>query len=514
MEITLFNSYQACGPVDTLVIPVGKGDRDQGLQQVHAWSGIDADRLDSDFRAEEKEFLSVYLPTRDAVAGRVVLLGLGDRPSANGLRQALRSFLYKERARISSRLAVDLLPGWWRGKGKEGTPCSAVQSCAEGCELSNSGGARFKTGQGAAKRPQATIEELILLVPEAHQESARQSARRGALIASCQRRAIELVNAPGNDLTPQRLADHSLQSGSRHGYSVRILQKQELEEEKMGGLLAVSQGGSRPPVLIQMEYAPDPGRQPACPSVGLVGKGVTFDTGGISLKRAANLYQMKSDMAGAAAVIGAMEVVAKLSLPIPVVGVVPATENMPGGGAQKPGDILTTYSGLTVEVEDTDAEGRLILADALSFLDARFHPHVLIDLATLTGACGVALGDRAAGLFSNNDRLAKALCRAGVQVGERLWRLPLWTEYQEPLESDLADLKNYGGRPAGAITAAKFLQRFVADETAWAHLDIAATAFAETEFSDRKTATGFGVRLLVEYLRQAGESEKIESAST
>lgn len=263
-------------------------------------------------------------------------------------------------------------------------------------------------------------------------------------------------------------------------------------------LLSVSAGSKNPPRFIVMEY-----KHPAASkTIGLVGKGVTFDTGGVSLKPSTNMHYMKSDMGGAAAVLGTMELVAKLQLPVNVVGVIPSTENSMDGLAIKPGDVIGSYSGKTIEVIDTDAEGRLILADGLTYAHRHFELDTIIDLATLTGSCVATLGYAAAGLFTSNDALAESLYKSGMTTGEKVWRLPIWDDYKDELKSDVADVKNYHGKPiAGAIVAAKFLEVFTNNHPAWAHLDIAGTAFADSEFGSMKSGTAYGVRLLIDWLR-------------
>jgi leucyl aminopeptidase len=248
-----------------------------------------------------------------------------------------------------------------------------------------------------------------------------------------------------------------------------------------------------------MEYK----HEAATQKIGLVGKGVTFDTGGVSIKDSANMHYMKSDMGGAAAVFGTIEAAAKLQLPVHIIGVVPTTENSVDGLATKPGDVIGSYMGKTIEVIDTDAEGRLILADGLAYLNRNYTPDIIIDLATLTGSVIGTLGYAAAGMFTNNDQLGSSLKKIGDKTGEKLWRLPLWDDYEPELKSDIADIKNYHGKPfAGAIVAAKFLEVFTEKHPAWVHLDIAGTAFADSEFATQKSATAFGVRLLVQWLRE------------
>jgi len=244
-------------------------------------------------------------------------------------------------------------------------------------------------------------------------------------------------------------------------------------------------------------------------TIGLVGKGVTFDTGGISIKDSTNMHLMKSDMGGAAAVLGTVELAAKLQLPVHLVGVIPSTENSVDGDSTKPGDVIGSYAGKTIEVIDTDAEGRLILADALAYVIKNHQPDVLIDLATLTGSVIGTLGYVAAGLFTTNDTLANTLLNVSDKTGEKLWRLPMWDDYKEDLKSDVADVKNYHGKPfAGAIMGAKFLEVFTSKHPAWAHLDIAGTAFTDSEFGSQKNATAYGIRLLTTYLSQLIESNQ------
>ncbi|OQY17361.1 MAG: leucyl aminopeptidase [Desulfobacteraceae bacterium 4572_35.1] len=309
--------------------------------------------------------------------------------------------------------------------------------------------------------------------------------------------ARDLVNQPGNVKVPTYLAQTAWDLAKQYNFNCTLLGPAELQRQGFGALLAVAQGSICEPRLIAMEYCGAGEDQPA---VALVGKGVTFDSGGISLKPGEGMDQMKMDMAGGAAVLATMATIARLQLPINVIGVVPAVENMPSDRATRPGDIVTSLSGQTIEILNTDAEGRLILADALTWV-AKKQPQVIIDLATLTGACIIALGHHASAVLGNDDRLVEQLRQAGDSVGERVWQLPLFAEYAKQLKSEVADMKNIGGRPAGTITAAAFLQKFVA-EIPWAHLDIAGTAWAEKGKPGQPCgATGVGVRLLVDYLQ-------------
>jgi leucyl aminopeptidase len=310
--------------------------------------------------------------------------------------------------------------------------------------------------------------------------------------------ARTLQQRPGNVATPEHLAGVALDLADRYGLEVEILGPREMEAEAMGALLSVARGSDQEPRLIVLRHR---GEQEDARPLVLVGKGLTFDSGGISIKPAQGMEDMKFDMSGGAAVLGAMMALARLKVPIPVVGVIPASENLINGSANKPGDVVRTRAGKTVEIINTDAEGRLILADALHYAVERFNPAAVVDCATLTGACVIALGNHAAAVLGTDDALIAELREAGDLSGERCWPLPLWKPYAKQLESPVADLKNVGGRPAGAITAAHFLSHFVQDAP-WAHLDIAGTAYGEAhEPWHRAGGYGFPTRLLIQWVR-------------
>lgn len=309
--------------------------------------------------------------------------------------------------------------------------------------------------------------------------------------------ARELANEPANVINPVTFSEKVVKVFTGlPDCTVEIFDETKLKELKMGGILSVGGGSATPPRLAVIRYS----HPEAVKSVALVGKGVTFDSGGISIKPAQNMGWMKADMSGAAAVTGAMLNIVNLRLPLNVVAALPLAENMLSGTSYRPGDIVTTYSGKTVEVDNTDAEGRIVLADALWYVSGE-SPGVILDLATLTGAAAVALGDLAAAVFTHNDELAASLIASGDLTRERLWRMPLWDEYNKQIKSDVADVKNTGGRYGGAITAAKFLEKFVKDSANWAHIDIAGPAIANGSTSYTRTwMTGFGVRLLTNFL--------------
>jgi leucyl aminopeptidase len=340
------------------------------------------------------------------------------------------------------------------------------------------------------------IEAVLVAPPSLDAKAVRRLEEESQAIASGVRTVRDLGNAPSNVITPSRLADRAEEVAKSVGVKCTVYGRKDIEKMKMGGLLAVNRGSAEEPRFVVLEYTPRRAKK----HVALVGKGITFDSGGISIKPAEKMEEMKFDMCGAAAVIGTIEAAAKLELPVRITGLIPSTDNLPSGSAYKPGEIITMMNGKTVEIVNTDAEGRMILADALHYA-SKLQPDHILDFATLTGACVVALGNEATGLFTNDDELAQKLIESGERAGERLWRMPLWDEYRDLIRSDWADMKNSGGRWGGAITAAVFLKEFV-DCPSWAHLDIAGTAYAERDNGrEARGATGAGVRVTLEFLQ-------------
>jgi leucyl aminopeptidase len=320
----------------------------------------------------------------------------------------------------------------------------------------------------------------------------------GRELAGSQSKIMKWMDLPANHKTPAKVASWMAEGGKKYGFDVKIHDTAACEKLGLHALLAVGKGSVESPAcFVVMHYKPANSKQ----KIALIGKGVTFDTGGVSLKPGENMNYMKSDMGGAAAVYGAIEMAAKLKLNIEIIAATPLTENCIDSLAVKPGDVISSYAGKTIEVINTDAEGRLILADALAYVIDTHKPDKIIDLATLTGNSIVALGYGAAALLSNNDVLADSLLKAGQSSGEKTWRMPLWDEYKDMMKSDIADIKNLSSAPiAGAITAAKFLQEFTYEHPAWAHLDIAGMAFTDSEYGSMKSASGYGVKLLVEWM--------------
>jgi leucyl aminopeptidase len=426
-------------------------------------------------------------------AARILLVGLGpfEAADADVLRRGAA-----EAARVLQKQHVGEAGMVCPESPARLNPAQVAQALAEGLLLASYRFDRYLTQKREELPP--LLENVVILAAQEHVESLAAAVDRARLICRGVSLARDLVNEPGNVKSPEFLAEQARKMAARHNIVCTVLERDQLEKEGFGALLAVAQGSARPPRLIVLEYR---GGEPQERPVALVGKGVVFDSGGISLKPGEKMDEMKMDMAGAAAVIGAMEAAAGLRLPVNLVGIVPAVENLPSATAYRPGDIITSLSGQTIEVLNTDAEGRLILADALTYA-GRMEPRTVIDLATLTGACIIALGHEASAVFSNRDELARNLMRAGESSGERLWQLPLWENYGKQLKSEVADVKNTGGRPAGTITAASFLQRF-APEGPWAHVDIAGTAWEDKGTAlCPKGATGVGVRMLIDYLEQ------------
>jgi leucyl aminopeptidase len=342
-----------------------------------------------------------------------------------------------------------------------------------------------------SKKPQ--LERVDILEADAVND-IKAGHRIGEAIGAGQTFARSIQVLPGNICTPSYLANVARELAQRHGFEITVLDKAAIAKEKMGALLSVAQGSAEEPRFIAVEY-----RGAETSPVVLVGKGVTFDSGGISIKPAQNMEDMKYDMSGAAAVLGTFEALGRLKPKVRVVGLIPSTENMPSGTAVKPGDVVTSHLGKTIEVINTDAEGRLILCDALSYA-RRYQPSAVIDIATLTGAIVVALGHSAAGVMGSDEKLVEEVRNAGERAGERVWPLPLWEDYRDLMKSDIADVKNSGGRPAGSISAGWFLREFV-DGFPWAHLDIAGTAYTDREEPTRvKGPTGMGVRLFTEFV--------------
>ncbi len=430
-------------------------------------------------------------------AAIVAIVGLGKLQdiTADRIRGATGEFCRALRKLNCHRIATVA-----HGAGVAGIElATSAEAIAEGSLLGLYSFAEYK------KPEYEDIEEMLIVTTEKHEAPILETAiEKGRLIAEASNLARSMINEPGNYMTPSRMAEIAREIADRHDLGLKVFERQDMETMGMGGLLGVAKGSNQPPKLITLSYSGSEGFEKA---LGFVGKGVTFDSGGISIKPSEGMGEMKDDMAGAAAVMAAVGAIAQLKPKINVTGIVPATENLPSGTALKPGDVVKAMNGKTIEVISTDAEGRLILADALSYA-VKQGMSSLIDLATLTGACRVALGTLYSGVFGNDRELISKVLKAAERTGERMWQMPMPEEYKEQIKSEIADIKNTGNRYGGAITAALFLAEFVAN-VPWVHIDIAGTAFSAKESGHIvKGATGVGVRTLVELALSEANNEE------
>ncbi|MFQ5707785.1 MAG: leucyl aminopeptidase [bacterium] len=445
-----------------------------------------------DFKGKPKETVTLY-PQENLPSKRILLTGLGeqDKYDLEKVRQAVgmaaKSLRSQGVEQVSVALDSFVLP--------DGDRQALAQAIVEGVILANYQYTEFKELKPEERN---AIQELVVLIDSnASQAEVKAGLRWGQVVAEAANFTRDLQNRPGNLITPTQLANVAQEMARVAGLKCEVLDQGQMQALRMGALLSVARGSQEPPKFIVLEHKADQGE---LDTIVLVGKGITFDSGGISIKPGEKMDEMKFDMSGGGAVLGAMKAVAELEIPLHVVGLVPASENLPSGTSMKPGDILQAGDGTSIEVLNTDAEGRLVLADALVYA-RRFNPKAVVDLATLTGACVVALGHYASGLFGKDGDLIERLKQAAQKSGERVWELPLWDDYSDDIKGDYADIKNVGSRWGGAITAAAFLAKF-AQHYPWAHLDIAGTAWTDKESAYfTKGGTGVGVRLLLQFLR-------------
>ncbi len=443
---------------------------------------------DGEFKGKFGEILTIHT-MRKLPAKRVVVVGLGEQAKVDlqsiQRASAIATRRSQEMGAHTIALTIDL-------ENDRVSTEQCIQAQVEGAFL---GLYTFRAYQTAEKEQQG-ITHIQLLTDAVHKAQAQQIINKATILAEATNSARDLINEPPNVLTPTELAQRAVAMAKHTGLAYEVFDKDKIAQLGMGGLLGVSQGSVLPPHFIILHYRGAPENSQ---TIGLVGKGITFDTGGISLKPANQMDEMKGDMGGAAAIIGAMQAIANLKPHINVTALIPTCENMPSGTAYRPGDILHIFNGKTIEIINTDAEGRLILADALSYaVKQGLSP--IIDVATLTGGMGIAFGSVMTGLFCNNESLTNEIIAAGQRTGEKYWPLPLDDEYQELIKSDIADIKQLGGRYASSIAAAKILEHFVED-TQWAHLDIAGTSYVESKKPyQEKGGTGVGVRTLVELI--------------
>jgi leucyl aminopeptidase len=504
MQVTVETGAVEHLSVDLLAVPLAELDPAKWKLPARlaaldaALAGRIGDAIRSgDFTGKRGESLTLHTPA-GASAKRILLLGAGAEAKldASALRELAASAVREGRARKAARVAL-VAPSGRRAKSP-----AAFQALAEGAVL---GSYRFDAYL-AAKNDKPGVERVSLVLERAaDKRAASAAAATGVVLAECQNLARALSNEPPNKLPPAELARQAERVAKEVGLKIHVWGRDELAKRGFGALLAVAQGSANEPRLIVLEHGAPPraARRGARkrPTVCVVGKGVCFDSGGLSLKPSTSMEKMKHDMSGGAAVIGALRAAALLKLPLHVVGLIGAVENMPSGTAYRPDDIVTTLSGQTIAIANTDAEGRLVLADVLHHARTTYEPAAMLDLATLTGACAVALGTWCAAVLGNDQRLVNRVLGAGEATGERYWQLPLWPVHKEHMKGQIADVKQTGGRDGGTITAAAMLWHFVG-ETPWAHLDIAPVADTDkTTALQPFGAPGFGVRSVVEVLR-------------
>jgi leucyl aminopeptidase len=450
------------------IVPCHKGD----FATIQAFVSIE----NLDFEGEHATYQRFYGPK----GNKVYALGLGEEKDAVKIGEAFRKLCFDTKK-------------YWKGAIQvyaENLSEDDIKKAVIGFEM-----ASYEVGQFKSK----SEEQKDITITFASSKDISKAIDEGQATGETVNRIRALVDAPANYKTPEHLGKWASDSAKQNNYKCTVLNKTQLEKQGFGAVVAVGQGSVNPPVVIVTEYMAKPG---AKIDIGLVGKGITFDTGGLSIKPSTNLHYMKSDMGGAAVVLGVMELVAKLKLKVNVVGVVASAENAVDGQSYRPGDVIKSYSGKTIEIIDTDAEGRLVLADGLSYIIKQFQPEHLIDLATLTGSVVQTLGYSAAGMFTNNPEMAKTMSNMGFETNERVWQLPLFADFETELHSDIADLRNFSGKPiAGAITAAKFLEAFTESHESWMHLDIAGVAFGDSPYSKMKSATGYGVQLIINFIK-------------
>ncbi len=472
-------------------LPASLGELDRA-----AGGGLARAIASGDFKGKRDESLLLY-PSGKAPSQRILLVGVGKsgEVTRSSIRRAAAVAAKRARALGASQLAFAVATEARNGLAAKDLGQVIVEGAGQGAWT-------FTELKAAPDDPKPDLETVAIVcdAQEATQVAAGQKLGDG--IAAGHRLARYLQMQPGNLCTPAYLAERAKQLATAYGFGLTVLDRAALQKEGMGALLAVAQGSVQEPRFIVLEYRGAGAADGA--SLALIGKGVTFDSGGISIKPAQNMEDMKFDMSGAAAVLGTFETLGRLKPKITVIGLIPSTENLPSGTAVKPGDVIKSHLGKTIEIINTDAEGRLILCDALSYV-RRFKPAAVLDAATLTGAVVVALGHVAIGVMGNDEGLLAEVRDAGERAGERCWPLPLWDEYRELLKSDIADVKNSGGRGAGTIAGGWFLREFV-NGFPWVHLDIAGTAYTDAESPHQtKGPTAVGVRLFTEFiLKRAG----------
>lgn len=501
MEIQTSTGSFKEADVQALAVAVFKDEKaDEGLLKEldAATGGIIRSVIESE-ELKGKEGETVYLHLGGSNNGdgsmkakRLLLIGVGERDGYKLAQVSQMAGIAARSLRARSVKSIGLIT-----RAPEDAAARAASVAVEGAIIGLFEPDKYRT----VEKEERVIERLVVIAPGADQEAVARGAERGRVIGEAVNFARDLANEPGAYMTPTIMAERAEQIAAEYGLEIDVLDQDRMEQEGMGALLGVARGSEQPPKMMVLKYTPEGGAAKDGEQLALVGKGITFDTGGISLKPGENMELMKYDMTGGATVLGVMRAIAQLKPALSVIGIVPSTENMPSGKATKPGDVLRAMSGKTIEVINTDAEGRLILADGITYAK-KLGATRIIDLATLTGAVSIALGDVNTGILGTDQELIDKFIEAGQEVGEKFWQLPLDKEYSKQIKSDIADIKNIGGRKAGTITAAAFLKEF-ADGTSWAHLDIAGTAWGdETKPFRAKGPTGIAVRTLLNFIER------------
>jgi leucyl aminopeptidase len=464
-------TYKHIKKIDTskdMIVPCKKGD----LKSLKSYISIENLNFDGVFST----YQTVYGPK----GNRIYVLGIGEDKDKVKLEEAFRKLCFdtKKYWNDTIQLVADEFT------------TDDIKKAAIGLELGTYEIGQFKSKKEDAK--QISIEF-------SSSKNIENALEEGKLTGETINRIKALVDAPANHKTPEFLGKWAKESSKLSNYKCKVLHEKDLKKKGFDAVIAVGQGSVNPPVVIVNEYMPKKGQGV---DIGLVGKGITFDTGGLSIKSSTNLHYMKSDMGGAAVVLGVVELAAKLKLNVNIVGVVASAENAVDSNSYRPGDVINSYSGKTIEIIDTDAEGRLVLADGLNYIIKKHKPEQVIDLATLTGSVVQTLGYAAAGMFTNNTEMADQMSKVGFETNERVWQLPLFEDYEIDLHSDIADIRNFSGKPiAGAITAAKFLEAFTEKHESWMHLDIAGVSFGDSAYAKMKSASGYGIQLITNYIK-------------
>ena len=451
------------------LIPVFETENEVVFQKIKLSKNVFSGKKDSTYVVEMKNIVFIFI-------------GVGKDSDYKTIKTIFRRISAKQASFFETEASL-VIP--------EGFSTSNIEAAVSGLLLGT-----YKLGHYKKEKSTHSINSEEFTFEIVSSKDFSQVVERAVKIANAQLEAFHLVDLPPNKITPVYLADWASQTGKNYGFDVTIIGQDQAKILGLEAFLSVGKGSANDSQFIIMDYQPYESKK----HIGLVGKGITFDTGGLNIKTA-GMVHMKCDMAGGAAVLGAMQLIADLKLPYRITAIVPACENSVDAYSFLPSDVIGSYSGHSIEIIDTDAEGRLILADGLSYLIKNYNPEIILDIATLTGSSVATLGNECGALFTNNELLSKQLQQSGDAIGERLWPLPLWDAYKSDIESDIADVKNYSGKPvAGAISAAKFLEFFTNNHKSWAHLDVAGVTFIDDEFAKTKHASAFGVHLITNFI--------------